>query len=300
MLVIRRGTKMGNSMLSKTAKSTRKGGVKGKKKEEIQINKKILIIDDEPAFVEAFRRTLEAKSYQVTTTSSKAQAQDLMRAEEPDVIVLGTLAPAGQSFSMYQWLEQHPRYKDIPLLVIDARYEERPIRGWRRHEGLQLDADEYESKPIEPASLVPRIKSLIEAATRCIRVLVVDDHTMVRAGICSVLALQKDIEVVGEAVNGQDGFDKVLRFLPNVALVDIVMPVMSGIEATKLISRECPETKVLILTQYDEEENMIVAKQSGAHGFIAKRAASTELISGIRYVAQGRYYPASFAELVIR
>jgi DNA-binding NarL/FixJ family response regulator len=201
---------------------------------------------------------------------------------------------------MYQWLGQHPRYKDIPLLVIDARYEERPIKGWRRFEGVQLDADEYVSKPIEPASLVPQIQSLLEAVTRNIRVLVADDHTMVRTGICSVLALQKDMEVVGEAVNGQDAFDKVLRLLPNVALVDIVMPVMSGIEATKLISRECPETKVLILTQYDEEENMIVAKQAGAYGFIPKKAASSELITGIRYVGQGRYYPTSFAKLVIR
>ncbi len=260
---------------------------------------RILIIDDEPDFVEAFRRTLESKSYQVITASSKEQGQEMMKAE-PDLIVLGTLAPAGQAFSMYQWLGQHLRYKDLPLLVIDARYEERPIKGWRRFEGIQVDGYEYLYKPIEPASLVPRIQSLLEAVTRKIRVLVADDHTMVRTGICSVLGLQKDMEVVGEAVNGQDAFDKILRLLPNVALIDIVMPVMSGIEATKLISRECPETKVLILTQYDEEENMIVAKQSGAHGFIPKKAASSDLIRGIRYVGQGRYYPASFAELVIK
>ena len=133
-----------------------------------------------------------------------------------------------------------------------------------------------------------------------IRVLIVDDHTLVRDGIRSLLTLVADIEVVGEAANGKDAFDKVLRLLPNVALVDIVMPVMSGIEATKLISRECPETKVLILTQYDEEENMIVARQSGAYGFIPKKAASLDLIRGIRYVGQGKYYPASFAELVVK
>jgi len=284
---------MGNSRSSRLAKSNIGGERKRRKKE------KILIIDDEPDFVEACRRTLEAKAYQVMNTSSKAQAQEMMAAE-PHLVILGTIAPAGQAFAIYQWLGQHPRYKDIPLLVIDARYEERPIKGWRRFEGVQLDGDEYLYKPIEPASLVPRIQSLLEAVTRKIRVLVVDDHTMVRTGICAVLALQKDMEVVGEAVNGQDAFDKVLRLLPNVALVDIVMPVMSGIEATKLISTECPETKVLILTQSDEEENMIVAKQSGAFGFIPKKAASSELIRGIRYVGQGRYYPMSFAELVVR
>jgi DNA-binding NarL/FixJ family response regulator len=270
-----------------------------KKSSQKTKSEKILIIDDEPDFVESFRRILEAKGYQVITSSNKTLAQEMM-VLEPALVVLGTLAPAGQAFSVYQWLGQHPRYKDIPLLVIDARYEERSIKGWRRFEGVQVDGDEYLSKPIEPASLVPRIQSLLEAVAKKIRVLVVDDHTMVRTGICSVVTLQKDMEVVGEAADGQDAFDKVLRLLPHVALVDIVMPVMSGIEATKLISRECPETKVLILTQYDEEENMIVAKQSGAYGFIPKKAASSDLIRGIRYVAQGRYYPTSFAELVVR
>ena len=284
---------MGNGRSTKPAKSTIKGETKKRK------SKKILIIDDEPDFVEAFRRIMEAKAYQVITASSKELGQEMM-ALEPALVVLGTLAPAGQAFSMYQWLGKHPRYKDIPLLVIDARYEERPIKGWRRFEGIQVDGDEYLFKPIEPASLVPRIRSLLEAVTKKIKVLVVDDHTMVRTGICSVIALQKGMEVVGEAVNGQDALDKVLRLLPHVALLDIVMPVMSGIEAAKLISRECPETKVLILTQYDEEENMIVAKQSGAYGFIPKKAASSDLISGIRYVAQGKYYPTSFAELVVK
>jgi DNA-binding NarL/FixJ family response regulator len=284
---------MGTSRPRKSTKSVSKKDTTRSKKG------KILIIDDEPDFVEACRRVLEAKAYQVVTASSTEQAREAIKVD-PALVILGTLAPAGQAFAMYQWLGQNPRYKDTPLLVIDARYEERPIRGWRRFEGLQVDGDEYLYKPIEPASLIPRIQSLIDASTRKIRVLVADDHTMVRTGICSVLSLQRDMEVVGEAIDGRDAFDKVLRLLPHVALLDIVMPVMSGIEATKLISKECPETKVLILTQYDEEENMIVAKQSGAFGFIPKKAASTDLISGIRYVSQGRYYPTSFAELVIK
>jgi len=242
---------------------------------------------------------LEAKSYKVVAASNTTQAREMIKVD-PSLIILGTMVPAGQAFSMYQWIGQNPRYREIPLLVIDARYEERPIRGWRRFEGLQVDGDEYLFKPIEPASLIPRIQSLLEAATRRIRVLVVDDHTMVRTGICSVVSLQKDMEVVGEAVDGRDAFDKALRLLPHVALVDIAMPVMSGIEATKLIHNECPETKVLILTQYDEEENMIIAKQSGAFGFIPKKAASADLIRGIRYVSQGKYFPAHFAEMVIQ
>jgi len=257
---------------------------------------KILVIDDELDFAEACRMTLEGKSYKVITASSKEQAQEMVRLG-PDAIVLGTLTPAGQSFSVHQWLKQHLRYKDIPLLVIDARYEERSIKGWRKFEGMQLESDDYVTKPIEPSSLVPRIQSLLEQVARMIKVLVADDHTMVREGISGVLALHKDISVVGEAVNGQDALEKALRLLPNVALVDIVMPVMSGLEATKRICQECPQTKVLILTQYDEDENMVAAKNMGAYGFVPKRAASSELVTGIRDVYGGKYFPASFAEI---
>jgi DNA-binding NarL/FixJ family response regulator len=256
---------------------------------------RILIVDDEPDFREAFARTLEAKAFRVMTASSRAQAQEMMGLE-PDIVVLGTLAPAGQAFALHQWLKQHPSHKNIPLMVIDSQYEERFTRGWRKFEGMQLESDDYVTKPVEPSSLVPRIKSLIDQTARTIRVLVVDDHTMIREGIGAVLALHKDIEVVGEAVNGQDAYEKAIRLMPNVALMDIVMPVMSGLEATKRIVKECPQTKILVLTQYDEEENMLVARHAGAYGFIPKKAAGGELVTGIRSVNAGKYYPVAFAE----
>ena len=120
-----------------------------------------------------------------------------------------------------------------------------------------------------------------------IRVLVVDDHPVVREGVHALLSLQEDIEVVGEAVDGQDGIEKVLRFSPDVALMDIVMPVMSGLEATKRICKECPQTKVLMLTQYADEENIVRSEQLGAYGFIPKSAASSQLLDGIRGVSRG-------------
>jgi len=259
---------------------------------------RILIIDDEPDFVEAFRMTLAAKSCQVISTTSKAQAQERIRREPPDIIVLGTIAPAGEAFSLHRWLKQHPRFKDIPLLVVDALPQERSVKGWRRFEGMRLESEDYVSKPIEPASLVPRIRSLLEEVTKHIKVLVTDDHTMVRDGICAVLMLQKEMEVVGEATNGKEALEKVLRLIPDVVLMDIVMPVMGGLEATKQIARQQPQTRVLILTQYDEEENMLVAKQVGAYGFIPKKAATSQLVDGIKSVYGGMYFPASFAEMV--
>jgi len=92
---------MKNTESSRSVKSNPGGESKESK------NEKILIVDDEPAFVEALRRTLEAKSYQVMSTSSKSLAQEMMKAE-PDLVVLGTLAPAGEAFSLYQWLGHSP------------------------------------------------------------------------------------------------------------------------------------------------------------------------------------------------
>jgi len=121
---------------------------------------------------------------------------------------------------------------------------------------------------------------------------------MVRDGICAVLTLQRDLDIVGEAVNGKEAIDKVLRLSPDIALMDILMPVMNGLEATRQISTQYPETRVLILTQYDEQENMLVASRAGAYGFIPKKAASEQLIAGIRAVHGGSYFPDSFAKLV--
>jgi DNA-binding response OmpR family regulator len=148
---------------------------------------RIMLVDDESVFAEAFRRTFEARNYEVVTAASKAQAEELMGLQ-PDIIILGTLVPAGQAFAFHQWLKRHPSHKNVPLLVVDAKYEERSIKGWRKFEGMQLESDDYVSKPIEPSALVPRVRTLLEQATRVIRVLVVDDHTMVREGIEAVLA----------------------------------------------------------------------------------------------------------------
>lgn len=257
--------------------------------------RRILVVDNEPDFAEALRMTLSAKSHRVITARNKAQAEEIVSKEPFDALVLGTITPRGDAFAFHQWLKQNPRTKDLPFLVIDARPERRLLEGWRRDEGMQLEADDYVTKPIEPAMLVPRIERLLEEAVERIRVLVVDDHTVVREGIRAVLSLQRDIEVVGEAVNGREGVEKTLELAPDVVLMDIVMPTMSGLEATKRISKESPKSKVLILTQYDDRENQQTTKEAGAWGFIPKRAASSQLLAGIRSVFRGKQFQVPVA-----
>ncbi len=123
-----------------------------------------------------------------------------------------------------------------------------------------------------------------------IRVLVVDDHTIIRDGICALLALTEDIEVVGEATNGNEALIKVSELNPDVVLMDIAMPIMGGLEATRRINKDFPKTKVLVLTQYDDKEYFFPVIESGASGFISKAAASSELTAGIRSVFQGDSY----------
>lgn len=123
-----------------------------------------------------------------------------------------------------------------------------------------------------------------------IRVLIVDDHAMFREGICSLLSAYDDVEVVGEAGDGREGLEKVSQLAPDVVLVDIAMPVLGGFELTRRIRKDYPNSKVLVLTQYDSREYVLPLLKAGASGYITKREASTELLSAIRAVHNGNSF----------
>ena len=248
---------------------------------------RILIVDDDLNFAEALKATLVNESYLVVTASARKEAEKMVRAHEPDVIVLGTVMPRGDAFLFHKWLKQTLGFSNLPLMVINAPPEQQVIKGWRMDEGMQCDAEDFLAKPVEPAALVPRIQKLLDRTTKRIRVLIVDDHAVVRDGIRAVLALQRDMQVVGEAANGKDAVDKTIELLPDVVVMDIVMPVMNGLDAAKEICKKCQSAKVLMLTQYDDEENVLASRQAGAMGFIPKAEASSKLLTGIRSVGRG-------------
>jgi len=120
-----------------------------------------------------------------------------------------------------------------------------------------------------------------------IRVLIVDDHALLREGICALLALQDDIGIVGEAADGREAVDKARQLEPDVILMDVAMPLMDGLEATRRIRKENPKAKILILTQYDNKEYVLSSIKSGASGCVPKRAVASELVSAIRAVHRG-------------
>lgn len=120
-----------------------------------------------------------------------------------------------------------------------------------------------------------------------IRVLLADDHIMVREGTRRILEREPDLKVVAEAGDGRETVVLVEQLLPDIALVDISMPVMNGIEATREIKRVAPRTAVLVLTAYEDDEYVFAVIEAGAAGYLLKNARSSELIDAVRKVSQG-------------
>ena len=120
-----------------------------------------------------------------------------------------------------------------------------------------------------------------------IRVLLADDHRILREGICALIEDQEDMKVVGEAEDGLSTVKKVAQLLPDVVVMDIAMPLLNGLEATRQIRRDFPQVKVLILTMHENEEYIRQVLAAGALGYVLKDAAARDLLGAIRTVNQG-------------
>lgn len=120
-----------------------------------------------------------------------------------------------------------------------------------------------------------------------IRVLIVDDHGVLRAGLEQLLANAKDIEVVGSATNGADAVRVAATVLPHVVLMDLSMPVLDGIEATRQILDKLPHTRIVVLTSFSDRERILAAVDAGAVGYMLKDSEPDDLLRGIRAAARG-------------
>jgi DNA-binding NarL/FixJ family response regulator len=120
-----------------------------------------------------------------------------------------------------------------------------------------------------------------------VRILIADDHTLFRDGLCALLGSIPDTEVVGEASTGMEVRDQAATFAPDVVLMDIQMPDMNGIEATRRILQENPEIGVIVLTMFEDDDSVFAAMRAGARGYILKGAGQAEMLRAIRAVASG-------------
>lgn len=133
-----------------------------------------------------------------------------------------------------------------------------------------------------------------------IRVFLADDHAVVRDGLRLILEAQEDITVVGEAADGHQAIDRVLKAKPDVVIMDIAMPGLNGIEATLQILKSCPSVKVLILSMHSSPEYISRALKAGAFGFLLKESAGKEVVRAVKTIYLGhRYLCQKISEAVI-
>ena len=133
------------------------------------------------------------------------------------------------------------------------------------------------------------------------RLLLVDDHAVVRSGLRMLLENERDVEIIGEAATAAEALESALRLKPNVILMDIGLPDMSGIDATREIKKRCPEVSIVALTIHEDEEYFFKMLEAGASGYVPKRAAPEELVTAIRAAATGQVYLyPSLAKLLVR
>jgi two-component system, NarL family, response regulator NreC len=133
------------------------------------------------------------------------------------------------------------------------------------------------------------------------RLLLVDDHAVVRSGLRMLLENERDMEIIGEAASAHEAIDVALRVKPNVILMDIGLPDLSGIDATREIKKRYPEVSVVALTIHEDEEYFFKMLEAGATGYVPKRAAPEELLTAIRAAATGQVYLyPSLAKLLVR
>ncbi|MEP7177385.1 MAG: response regulator transcription factor, partial [Gemmatimonadales bacterium] len=127
-------------------------------------------------------------------------------------------------------------------------------------------------------------------STPVIRVLVADDHAIVRSGIRHVLETEPGFAVVGEASNGAEAIDLALALAPDVAVLDISMPGVTGLQAAAELRRQCPDTRVLMLSMHDNTEYVLESLRMGVHGYLLKDSAAAELGAAIRAVCRGESF----------
>lgn len=123
-----------------------------------------------------------------------------------------------------------------------------------------------------------------------IRLLLVDDHQVVRAGLRMLFLAEDDMEIVGEVGSGEEAIEAVRELAPDVVIMDVVMPGLSGIEATRRIKAANPDSSVLALTMHEDEQYFFEMLQAGASGYVPKRAAPDDLVSAIRAVSHGHVF----------
>jgi DNA-binding NarL/FixJ family response regulator len=203
----------------------------------------ILVVEDEAAVRELIVDVLSRQGYEVTARA-RAEATVLLAEDGPKLVVCRA---------------------DV-VAEVSAASPSTPVCAT--------------AVPVDPAQLAAAVRAAL--ARRPTRVLVVEDHPAVRASLVAYLEAHADVEVVGEAENGWEAYRLARQTEPDFVLMDIRMPVMDGIESTRMIKGRRPETRIVLLSTYEHDELIDAGLEAGAEGFLVKGASGSELIAVVR------------------
>jgi len=133
-----------------------------------------------------------------------------------------------------------------------------------------------------------------------IRIILVDDHYVVRNGIRALFDDEEEIEVIGEASNGIEAIAKVKELMPDIAILDISMPQMNGLDAAEIINKQFSQTKTLIMSMHDNKDYILRSMEVGADGYLLKDSSKEEIVKAIKVVASGeKYYSGSVSGIIV-
>ncbi|HEY2456825.1 MAG TPA: response regulator transcription factor [Candidatus Acidoferrum sp.] len=119
------------------------------------------------------------------------------------------------------------------------------------------------------------------------RIVIADDHEVVRRGVCSILESRRDLEVIGEAVNGADAIQKALELRPDLVILDVSMPILDGFAAARQINKNLPQVPILMLSMHDGKEMVRASKSAGAQGFVTKTEVGSTLLTAVDILLKG-------------
>lgn len=212
-------------------------------------------------------------TYKVDENSIGLIAESLDRG--PDSAVASGTSADVDPFGIRQWLER----SDEEALVYRG-----PVRGTQVVMLTPSDGPDHEARSSNGSAAAGSDSQPVEndLPVRPIRVLIVDDHIVMRQGLAALLELEADMQVIGEASDGHEAIDKARELRPDVIVMDITMPGMNGIEATRVISKELTECRIVALSMHETADMAAAMKEAGAAAYLAKGGPADELLAAIR------------------
>ncbi len=232
-----------------------------------------LVVDDDPTLRDVYRALLTLQGYTVRTAADGLEALHQLQTDPPDVVLLDQQLPQMSGLEVLRCL--HALGRQVPVVLVSGTLDAETCAT-----AQALGVRACLQKPIGWVDLERCLVPLQDRPR--LRVLLADDHPVVRAGLAALLSAEADLAVVGQADDGQEAVEKACALLPDVVLMDVAMPVLDGIAATRRIRAACPTVQVIGLSMFDRSAEAQPMLDAGAVGYVSKTETAAALFAMLR------------------